>query len=132
MALTTVILVRETKNWLPDIVEKAKKLTVGPGHENCDIAPLNHKELYDRVHTILGTVEKEGGKLILDGRNYKVNNHPNGLFVGPTVIDNVLIKLRNYIFCLFRLLKKWHVIKKKYLDQFSVLCMQIHWTKLFR
>ena len=36
---------------------------------------------------LLGTVEKEGGKFLLDGRNYKVDGYPNGNFVGPTLFE---------------------------------------------
>ncbi len=36
---------------------------------------------------MLGTVEKEGGKILLDGRNIKVENYPDGNFVGPTIIE---------------------------------------------
>lgn len=31
MALTTAVFVGETKEWLPLIAEKAKKLKIGPG-----------------------------------------------------------------------------------------------------
>jgi len=54
-----------------------------------DVSPLCYPELRDRVLEILNTVEKEGGKLILDGRNFKHPQYPNGNFVGPTVIDHV-------------------------------------------
>lgn len=36
---------------------------------------------------MLGTVEKEGGKILLDGRNIKVEEFPDGNFVGPTIIE---------------------------------------------
>ena len=32
---------------------------------------------------------KEGATLLLDGRDVKVEGHPNGFFVGPTIFDNV-------------------------------------------
>jgi malonate-semialdehyde dehydrogenase (acetylating)/methylmalonate-semialdehyde dehydrogenase len=41
---------------------------------------------------VLGYIEKgiaEGAKLILDGRNAKVKELPNGFFVGPTIFDKV-------------------------------------------
>ena len=43
-------------------------------------------------HRVLGYIEKgisEGAELILDGRNYKVPEYPDGFFVGPTVFDHV-------------------------------------------
>lgn len=89
MALPVIIMVGESKNWVPDLVEKAKRMTIGAGTEAIDIPPVNNKELLDRINSIIGTVEKEGGKLLLDGRNPKVANCPNGLFVGPSIFDNV-------------------------------------------
>lgn len=42
MALTTAVFVGGTKNWLPDLVEKARKLKVNAGHEpGTDIGPGN-------------------------------------------------------------------------------------------
>ncbi len=41
---------------------------------------------------VLGYIEKgiaEGAKLVLDGRNAKVDALPNGFFVGPTIFDQV-------------------------------------------
>ena len=40
----------------------------------------------------MGYIEKgikEGAKLILDGRNIKVDGHPNGFYIGPTIFDEV-------------------------------------------
>jgi malonate-semialdehyde dehydrogenase (acetylating)/methylmalonate-semialdehyde dehydrogenase len=40
----------------------------------------------------LGYIEKgieEGADLLLDGRGLKVEEYPNGFFVGPTIFDNV-------------------------------------------
>jgi malonate-semialdehyde dehydrogenase (acetylating) / methylmalonate-semialdehyde dehydrogenase len=41
MAITVAILVGESKNWIPEIVEKAKKLKIGSGFDkDVDIPPL--------------------------------------------------------------------------------------------
>jgi len=75
---------------VPDLVEKAKKLKIGPGNvETTDISPVCYKELKERIIHLIGTAEKEGAKLLLDGRKCEVPNFPNGNWVGPTVIDNV-------------------------------------------
>ena len=38
MALSTLVLVGEAHKWLPDIIAKAKSLTVGPGsHEKTEV-----------------------------------------------------------------------------------------------
>jgi len=50
MALSVCVWVGETKNWIPELVEKIKKLKVGPGKDaKTDVAPLCYPELRDRV-----------------------------------------------------------------------------------
>lgn len=72
---------------MPDLVEKAKQLKVGPGHENFDIAPLNSKGHLHKVEALIADGEKNG-KLLLDGRGVKVDGYPEGNWVGPTIIDH--------------------------------------------
>ncbi|MEW6375743.1 MAG: aldehyde dehydrogenase family protein, partial [Thermodesulfobacteriota bacterium] len=71
-------------------VEAASKLKVGYGlEEGIQMGPLVTKK---HMETVLGFIEKgieEGGRLLLDGRNIKVNEYPNGAFVGPTIFDEV-------------------------------------------
>lgn len=76
MALSVVVFVGESKNWIPDIAKKAQSLTLGHGKENVDISPLCYSDLKNRVVGILDTVEKEGGKFHLDGRNYVNSKYP--------------------------------------------------------
>lgn len=72
------------------IVEAAKRIKVGEGHQpGVTMGPVvsaRHKE------KVLGYIEKgikEGAKLLLDGRNCKVEGFPNGHFIGPTVFAGV-------------------------------------------
>jgi malonate-semialdehyde dehydrogenase (acetylating)/methylmalonate-semialdehyde dehydrogenase len=32
-------------------------------------------------------VETEGGKILLDGRGVRVEEYPNGNFIGPTIVE---------------------------------------------
>ncbi|MEJ2101508.1 MAG: aldehyde dehydrogenase family protein [Desulfobacterales bacterium] len=77
-----------------ELIEKfaaaAKAMKVGSGlDENSAMGPLAtaaHKE------KVLGYIEKgikEGAKLVLDGRNFKSDEYPNGFFLGPTLFDRV-------------------------------------------
>ena len=90
MALSVIVLVGESKNWVDEIVEKAKLLKVGPGADpKVDVGPLNTEELKNRV---LGHIEsgvKEGAQLLLDGRGVTVQGYEKGNFIGPTIFDNV-------------------------------------------
>ena len=87
MAISTAVLVGETKQWRDDFVNLAKGLTVGPGHESIDIGPVNNKPLLENIERLIATAPKE--KLLLDGRGVKVEGYPNGNFIGPSVIDDV-------------------------------------------
>jgi len=88
MAISTVVMVGDSTEWIPDLVEKSSKLTVGKGAENYDIAPLVTKDSLDRIHQILAKSDSDGSKIVLDGRNVKVDGMPNGNWIGPTVIDH--------------------------------------------
>jgi malonate-semialdehyde dehydrogenase (acetylating)/methylmalonate-semialdehyde dehydrogenase len=68
----------------------AQAVTLGDGlNEKTGMGPVVSAAHRQRV---LGYIEKgvaEGAKLILDGRNAKVTDLPNGFFIGPTIFDNV-------------------------------------------
>ena len=76
---------------IPELVEKVKKLKVNAGHEpGTDIGPVISKESKARIQKIIDASEKEGAKILLDGRNVVVaDKYKNGNFVGPTVLADV-------------------------------------------
>ena len=90
MAIHTMVLVGQANDWLPDFVEKAKALKVGPGWEkDTDMGPLIRPAAKERV---MGYIEKgitEGAKLELDGRIVSVPDYETGNFLGPTIFSNV-------------------------------------------
>lgn len=88
MALSTAIFVGEAKNWIPDLVARAKKLTVNGGMEpNTDVGPVISKEAKQRIVSIIAESSSGNAELLLDGRNVQVPKYPKGNFVGPTVIS---------------------------------------------
>lgn len=90
MALSVIVLVGETKNWIPELVAKAKSLKVGPGFDSkTDIGPLNTAESKLRVEDLIESGVKEGAKLLLDGRGVKVPGYEKGNFIGATVFSDV-------------------------------------------
>jgi malonate-semialdehyde dehydrogenase (acetylating)/methylmalonate-semialdehyde dehydrogenase len=97
MALSTVVFVGESQKWIPELIEKGKKLKVNAGHEpDADLGPLVDDALKKRVLGLINSAEKEGAKIILDGRKIKVENYPKGNFVGPTIIDEVTTNMKCY------------------------------------
>ncbi|KAG5956910.1 hypothetical protein E4U57_002149 [Claviceps arundinis] len=87
MALSTLVMVGETKDWLFDIAEAAKKLRVDGGfEEGADLGPVISSESKERVLSIIDSAENEGATILLDGRNYVNSKYPDGNFIGPTII----------------------------------------------
>jgi len=75
---------------LAKFMAAAKAVTLGEGlDEKTGMGPVVSAAHKQRV---LGYIEKgiaEGAKLVLDGRDCKVKDYPNGFFVGPTIFDHV-------------------------------------------
>jgi malonate-semialdehyde dehydrogenase (acetylating)/methylmalonate-semialdehyde dehydrogenase len=97
MATSVTVLVGEARNWIPDIVARAKTLKVNAGTEKgADLGPVVSK---NAKHRILGLVEdgiKEGAKLELDGRGIKVPGYEQGNFIGPTIFSAVTPAMKIY------------------------------------
>ncbi|WWC72095.1 methylmalonate-semialdehyde dehydrogenase (acylating) [Kwoniella pini CBS 10737] len=88
MALSVAIFVGASRQWIPDLIERAKALKVSGGfEENTDLGPVISPEAKARVEHYIGTVEEEGGRILLDGRGLTIPEYPNGNFVGPTVVE---------------------------------------------
>jgi len=90
MALPVLVMVGEAKDWLPELVEKAKQLKVGAGVDpETDVGPVISKSALDRINGLIQQGADEGADLILDGRNPEVADYESGNFVGPTIFGNV-------------------------------------------
>eukprot|EP01087_Luapelamoeba_hula_P017003 TRINITY_DN530_c0_g1_i1.p1 TRINITY_DN530_c0_g1~~TRINITY_DN530_c0_g1_i1.p1 ORF type:complete len:528 (+),score=83.52 TRINITY_DN530_c0_g1_i1:34-1617(+) len=90
MALTTAIFVGESKEWIPELVERARKLKVNAGHVNgADVGPLISQESKERVLKLIDSGVKEGAHLALDGRKVSVPEYPKGNFIAPTILADV-------------------------------------------
>jgi len=89
MAISVVIIVGETSDWLPGLVERAKLLKVNGGFEkDADLGPLISPAAKQRVTELISSAEENGGSIILDGRNISPPEiYPDGNFVGPTIIQ---------------------------------------------
>lgn len=87
MALSTLVAVGETKNWLPEMVERVKALNVNGGfEEGADLGPVISPESKKRIEELITSAEKEGATILVDGRGYKNEKYPNGNFVSPLVL----------------------------------------------
>jgi malonate-semialdehyde dehydrogenase (acetylating)/methylmalonate-semialdehyde dehydrogenase len=98
MALPVAIFVGEAQEWIPDLVARASKLKVGPGHMDVDIGPVVSKENKKRIESLIQQGIDQGAKLLLDGRNPSVpSGFESGNYLGPTILDGVTPKMACYV-----------------------------------
>jgi len=96
MALSVVVLVGESKQWVDEIVEKSAQLVVSAGKDDKDLGPLISKQAKARVERLIQAGIDEGATLRLDGRGCQVAGYEDGNFVGPTILDNVTADMSCY------------------------------------
>ena len=96
MALSVVVLVGESKQWVDDIVEKSAQLVVAAGKDDKDLGPLISKQAKARVERLIQAGIDEGATLRLDGRGCQVAGYEEGNFVGPTILDHVTADMSCY------------------------------------
>ncbi|MHA1720109.1 MAG: CoA-acylating methylmalonate-semialdehyde dehydrogenase [Promethearchaeota archaeon] len=71
-------------------VDAAKKLKVGYGlDKDSFMGPVISKKSLENLKSIINQGLKEGGKLVLDGRDIKIKNYPNGYFLGPCIMEGL-------------------------------------------
>ncbi|KAG8785384.1 hypothetical protein FRC19_009911 [Serendipita sp. 401] len=89
MALSVAIFIGPAQSWIPELVERAKQLKVNGGFEpGADLGPLISPASKSRVCDLVGSVEKEGGKILLDGRKLQLEGqYKDGNFVGPSIVE---------------------------------------------
>ncbi|KIX95864.1 uncharacterized protein Z520_08572 [Fonsecaea multimorphosa CBS 102226] len=99
MALSALVRVGGTKNWLPQLVDRASQLKFTGGFESdADFGPVISPESKKRVEDFIASAEAEGATILLDGRGQKPKNSlfAQGNWVGPTIITNVKPHMRCY------------------------------------
>lgn len=90
MALSVTILVGAAREWMPDLVAKARGLTVGPGHHpDTDVGPLISPKALTRVGGLIERGVADGASLELDGRGVSISGYEKGNFVGATIFSGV-------------------------------------------
>ncbi len=72
------------------ILAAAKELVVGYGlEEGVQMGPMASKAGLERVLHYIEVGIEEGATLLLDGRGLKIDEYPNGYFIGPTIFTDV-------------------------------------------
>ena len=91
LAVSVAVTVGEAQKTFRDsITDAASKLRVGNGlDEGVQMGPVITPQSKARVESLIGAGQKQGAKVLLDGRNSKVDRYESGNFVKPTVLDAV-------------------------------------------
>ena len=74
-----------TDRLISEMVEKAKTIKAGQ-----NMGALISRESLDRLNQAIAQAEKDGAKILLDGRNPQISaENKEGYWLGPTVLDQV-------------------------------------------
>jgi len=91
LAVSVAVTVGEAQKTFRDsISEAASKLKVGNGLEDgVQMGPVITKQSKSRIEGLIAAGEKEGAKVVVDGRGAKIAKGEAGNFVKPTILDGV-------------------------------------------
>jgi len=79
------------------LVPRVENLKIGPStDEKADYGPLVTKAHLNKVRDYVDLGVKEGAKLVVDGRNFKLQGYENGNFLGGCLFDEVKPSMRIY------------------------------------
>jgi malonate-semialdehyde dehydrogenase (acetylating) / methylmalonate-semialdehyde dehydrogenase len=76
--------------FLEKFAAAASKLKIGYGLEpGVQMGPMVSEKATERVRSYVESGLSEGAKAVTDGRSRKVSGHPNGFYLGATILDDV-------------------------------------------
>jgi malonate-semialdehyde dehydrogenase (acetylating)/methylmalonate-semialdehyde dehydrogenase len=99
MAISVAVPVGEgTANALMEkLVPKVRSLKIGPGTDSeAEMGPLVTKQHLDKVRGYIDTGVGEGAKLVVDGRDFRMQGYEDGYFIGGSLFDNVTTDMKIY------------------------------------
>jgi len=91
LAVSVAVTVGEAQTSFRDaITNAATSLRVGNGlDEGVQMGPVITAQSKSRVESLIAMGEKQGAKVLLDGRNSKIPKYEAGNFVNPTILDDL-------------------------------------------
>lgn len=84
MAASAMLAVGNVDLIVDQIVEEAKKVVPG-----MNLGAVISQAAKERIENYIAEAERDGAKILVDGRNTTVEGKEGGTYVGPTVIDHV-------------------------------------------
>lgn len=90
LAASNIITVGDNGNIKDALYQSAKKRTTGFGlDEKMEMGPVISTESRSRVEQLIAQGESEGAKVLLDGRNAKIEGYEKGNFIRPTILEGL-------------------------------------------
>jgi malonate-semialdehyde dehydrogenase (acetylating) / methylmalonate-semialdehyde dehydrogenase len=90
LAASNIITVGDDGNIKEALYESAKKRTTGFGlDETIEMGPVISNTSRARVESLIEKAVSEGGRVLLDGRNTKINGFEKGNFIKPTILEGL-------------------------------------------
>ena len=72
------------------LIPRVESLKIGPStDQQADYGPMVTRALLNKVKDYVDLGVKEGAKLVVDGRNFKLQGYENGNFIGGCLFDDV-------------------------------------------
>lgn len=79
------------------LIPRVESLKVGPSTDvTADYGPVVTKAAMEKIKSYVDLGIEEGAKLVVDGRNFKMQGYENGFYVGGCLFDNVTKDMRIY------------------------------------
>jgi malonate-semialdehyde dehydrogenase (acetylating) / methylmalonate-semialdehyde dehydrogenase len=80
------------------LVPRIEKLKVGPytAGNDVDFGPVITQASKDRILSLVNSGVEQGAKLVVDGRDFKLQGYEKGFFVGPSLFDHVTPEMEIY------------------------------------
>ena len=91
LAVSVAVTIGEAQKTFRDaIADSAANLRVGNGlDQGVQMGPVITPQSKSRIESLIAAGERQGAKVLLDGRNAKVPGYESGNFVKPTILDNL-------------------------------------------
>jgi malonate-semialdehyde dehydrogenase (acetylating) / methylmalonate-semialdehyde dehydrogenase len=79
------------------LIPRVESLKIGPSTDpQADYGPMVTRQLLDKVRGYVDQGVKEGAKLVVDGRNFKLQGYEKGNFLGGCLFDDVTPNMTIY------------------------------------
>jgi malonate-semialdehyde dehydrogenase (acetylating)/methylmalonate-semialdehyde dehydrogenase len=89
MAASVMLAVSSTGHIVERMAAQARAML--PGR---DFGPVISSEARQRIEDAIGEAERDGAKVLVDGRGVVVPGREGGFFIGPTILDGVRPNMR--------------------------------------